>query len=305
MIFINYIVMCLIFGTTFLAIKIGVDTGAPPFFSAGIRFFLAGAILLLWSVWRGKARLSLLLRKEMVLTGAALTFGVFAALYWAEQYISSGVAAVLSATGPLMIILLQNRASGQKLPVSTWAGCLVGTIGVILLVVPGVTISFSIMWIVASLVLLAGEFCYSAGTVYSQRVIRRFEDTSPIALNAAQMLYGGVMLLLLSLFTESVTPASILEPKSLLSLIYLTTAGSMVAHTIFYWLVSKTNPVFPSTWLYVSPLIALVLGALLYHEPVSLLSAIGGITVMLGIVLVNLKSLKQLRGTNPVRSSTQ
>jgi len=75
----NYILMCLIFGTTFLAIKVGIDAGASPFFSAGIRFFLAGAILFIAMILQKKARISLLLRKEMVLTGLALTFGVFPA----------------------------------------------------------------------------------------------------------------------------------------------------------------------------------------------------------------------------------
>lgn len=81
MIILAYGLVCLIFGTTFLAIKIGVDAGAPPFFSAGLRFFLAGAILFLWMVWKRKANFSLLLRKEMLFTGATLTFGTFATLY--------------------------------------------------------------------------------------------------------------------------------------------------------------------------------------------------------------------------------
>ncbi len=235
----------------------------------------------------------------MMLTGAGLTFGVFAALYWSEQYVSSGVAAVLSATGPLMILLIQSRLSDQKLPVSAWAGCLVGTVGVVLLIMPGVTIAFSAIWIVACLVVLVGEFCYAAGAVYSRRVIQRFSDTSPIALNAAQMTHGGIMLLLLSLFTENVRPGSILAPDAMLSLFYLITAGSMVGHTIFYWLVAKTNSVFPSTWLYISPLIALFLGVWLYHESVSLISVIGGITIVLGLILVNLKSLRQLTIKKP------
>lgn len=75
---------------------------------------MAGAVLFLFMVLKGKARFSLLLRKEMLLTGAALTFGTFAALYWAEQYVSSGLAAVLSATGPMMILLMQTAFPAPK-----------------------------------------------------------------------------------------------------------------------------------------------------------------------------------------------
>ncbi|MED4751334.1 DMT family transporter [Brevibacillus choshinensis] len=294
MILLNYIVMCLIFGTTFLAIKVGIDAGASPFFSAGIRFFLAGFILFLWMVWKKKASLSLLFTKEMFLTGLGLTFGVFASLYWAEQYLSSGIAAVLSATAPLLILLLQTFLSRQKLSGSAWVGCLVGLAGVIILLLPGLTIDFNKYWLLGCLVVLFGQIFYSGGAVYSRHVIQRFQHTSPIALNAAQMMHGGFLLLLLSLFTEQAHIASMFTPTAIFSLVYLIFVGSMMGHTIFYWLVAKTNPVFPSTWLYISPLISLCLGAVLYHEPLTILSLVGGITIIVGIVLVNLENLKKL-----------
>ncbi|KQL49059.1 transporter [Brevibacillus choshinensis] len=294
MILLNYIVMCLIFGTTFLAIKVGIDAGASPFFSAGIRFFLAGFILFLWMVWKKKASLSLLFTKEMFLTGLGLTFGVFASLYWAEQYLSSGIAAILSATAPLLILLLQTFLSRQKLSGSAWVGCLVGLAGVVILLLPGLTIDFNKYWLLGCLVVLFGQIFYSGGAVYSRHVIQRFQHTSPIALNAAQMMHGGFLLLLLSLFTEQAHIASMFTPTAIFSLVYLIFVGSMMGHTIFYWLVAKTNPVFPSTWLYISPLISLCLGAVLYHEPLTILSLVGGITIIVGIVLVNLENLKKL-----------
>lgn len=296
MILLNYTIMCLIFGTTFLAIKVGIDAGASPFFAAGIRFLLAGVILFIWMVATRKANGSLLLRKEMFLTGTGLTFGTFATLYWAEQYVSSGIAAVLAATAPLMILLLQTGITRQKLPASSWAGCLIGFAGVVLLLLPGLAISLDMRWLVGCVVVLFGQVFYSAGAVYSRRVIQRFPDTSPIALNAAQMMHGGGMLLVLSLFTEDIHMESMLTPTAVFSLLYLVLVGSMLGHTIFYWLVAKTNPVFPSTWLYVSPLIALGLGVVLYHEPFSVLSLIGGATILIGIVLVNMDNLRQLLG---------
>lgn len=294
MIMLAYSLVCLIFGTTFLAIKIGVDAGAPPFFSAGLRFFLAGAVLFLWMVIKGKASFSLLLRKEMLITGAALTFGTFSALYWAEQYVSSGLAAVLSATGPMMILLMQMSFLRQKAPAYSLYGCIIGFTGVLLLVLPNLAVDVSPLWIVGCVVVLIGECCYAAGAIYSKKVITTFSGVSPVALNAAQMMYGGALLFILSLATENIHPGVLFSFKTAGSLLYLTVVGSMVGHTLFYWLVAKTNPVFPSTWLYISPPIAVGVGFLFYNEAVTWITILGVFTIIAGTVLVNAGALKQL-----------
>ncbi|KKX55753.1 DMT family transporter [Brevibacillus borstelensis] len=294
MVIINYVVMCLVFGTTFLAIKIGIDAGAPPFFSAGLRFLVAGLLLFIWMVWKKQVRFSLLLHKEMWITGLCLTFGTFSTLYWAEQYVTSGAAAILSATGPIMILLLQATVLRERVTGKALLGCLLGFAGVVLLVFPQVSITVSLFWLLGCVAILIGELFYSSGALYSKRVIQRFSDASPIALNAAQMIYGGTALLVLSLFTEKIHPETMLAPSAIGSLLYLIVFGSMVGHTIFYWLVAKTNPVFPSTWLYISPIIAMALGAILYREAVSWPMATGAATTILGIVFINADTLRQM-----------
>lgn len=295
MILINYLIVCFVFGTTFLAIKIGVDHAAPPFFSAGLRFFAAGAILFLWMVWRKKAEFALLLRKEMLVTGALLTFGTFSFLYWAEQYVTSGIAAVLSATGPLMILLMQMIVLRQKATRRAVLGMIIGLAGVLLLVLPNLTsVQDGPRWIIGCAAILTGEVLYSMGALYTKRVTQSYAEVSPIALNAAQMIYGGLLLIILSSFTERVTVGNLLQPSALGSLIYLTVVGSMVGHSLFYWLVAKTNPVFPSTWLYVSPLIAMAIGVLFYGETAGWFAVLGGVTIIAGTVLTNLDSLRQL-----------
>jgi len=294
MIMFNYLLICLIFGTTFLAIKIGVDASAPPFFSAGLRFFIAGLILFLWMAARNKVRFSLLLRKEMLLSGALLTFGTFSTLYWAEQYVSSGIAAVLSATGPIMIMLLQTMVLKQASSTRSIVGCIIGFAGVILLLMPSLTVTANFWWVIGCIAILIGEFAYSSGALFSKNVIARFSEASPIALNAAQMMYGGLLLLVLSMCTESWDFSFLLEPKAIGSLLYLIVIGSMVGHSLFYWLVAKTNPVFPSTWLYVSPLIALAVGVIFYQESITWVSMLGVLTIIAGTIVVNLDSLRQL-----------
>lgn len=293
MIMLAYSLVCLIFGTTFLAIKIGVDAGAPPFFAAGLRFLLAGGILFLWMVWKGKANFSLLLRKEMLLTGATLTFGTFAALYWGEQYVSSGLAAVLSATGPMMILLIQTFILRQKASIHALFGCILGLAGVLLLVLPNLALKTSMLWLVGCVVILIGEASYATGAIYSKKVTNHLSEVSPIALNAVQMMYGGLFLFILSMATEKVRPAELFSFPVIFSLLYLIVIGSMVAHSLFYWLVAKTNPVFPSTWLYVSPPIAVGVGVLFYNETVNGLTLLGIVTIIAGTVLVNAGALKE------------
>jgi len=294
MVIINYFFMCLIFGTTFLAIKIGVDAGVPPFLSAGLRFFIAGLLLFSFMIWREKMTISLLFRKEMFFTGVGLTFGTFATLYWAEQYVTSGIAAVLSATGPMMIIVIQTFILKQKGNWQSFIGCVVGVIGVMLLILPSFSIEISPYWMVGCFAIILGEVFYASGTIYSKHVIRKFETTSPIALNAAQMMHGGILLIILSFFTENIQLDYLLSPASIGSLLYLTIFGSMIGHSIYYWLVSRTNPVFPSTWLYISPLIAVMLGVTFYHEYISWLTGIGTLTIIVGTVLVNFETLRKL-----------
>ncbi|MFJ7183688.1 DMT family transporter [Lysinibacillus xylanilyticus] len=294
MVIINYFFMCLIFGTTFLAIKIGVDAGVPPFLSAGLRFFIAGLLLFSFMVWREKTTIRLFFRKEMFFTGIGLTFGTFATLYWAEQYVTSGIAAVLSATGPMMIIVIQTFILKQKGSWKSFIGCVVGVIGVTLLILPSFSLDISPFWMVGCFAIILGEFFYASGTIYSKHVIRKFETTSPIALNAAQMMHGGILLIILSFFTENIQLDYLLSPASIGSLLYLTIFGSMIGHSIYYWLVSRTNPVFPSTWLYISPLIAVMLGVTFYHEYISWLTGIGTLTIIVGTILVNFETLRKL-----------
>ncbi|WP_339276704.1 EamA family transporter [Paenibacillus sp. FSL W8-0426] len=292
-----FAIMCLIFGTTFLAIKIGVEAGLPPFLSAGLRFVAAGALMFAWMWMKGRVKLSLLWRKEMLLTGMGLTFGTFATLYWAEQYVSSGVGAILSATGPLMIMIMQTALLRQKTSLRIVAGYLVGFGGVVLVVLPGISFGGGALWLLGCIAVLVGELCYSAGALYSKKVINQFSDSDPVAINAVQMMYGGVLLLGLSAVTEpwKMSISTLDWQPAILSLLYLTVIGSMVGHSLFYWIMSRTNPLFPATWLYISPPIAVVLGAVLYNEHVSWMTWTGVVLIVSGLLAMNDKVISALR----------
>lgn len=298
---IMYCIMCFIFGTTFLAIKVGVDEGFPPFLSAGIRFLAAGAILYFFLLIRKRTSWKLLCRKELMFTGFSLTFITFASLYWAEQFVSSGIAAVLSASGPIMIILIQTAFLRIKMNLSSICGVIIGFIGVFFLFLPGLTIDWSIRWILGCGIILLGEIGYAVGTIYSGKIIGIFKEESPMAMNAVQMIYGGIFLLLLSLFTRETAPA--LTIPIFLSIVYLTIAVSMIAHTIYYYLVAKTNAFLPSTWLYVSPLIALTIGHFFYEENVHPVMLIGVFLILSSLVLINFRKIIEFIGIKNMASS--
>lgn len=296
MIMLGYAIMCLIFSTTFLAIKVGVDAGLPPFWSAGVRFFLAGLILMIIMRLRGKASFSVFWRKETLLIGASMTFVTFAALYWAEQYVTSGVGALLSATGPAMVLLIRAVVLKVKVPALAFVGAVIGLAGVGLLMLPGLSGSVHMLWMIACAVVIVGEIGYASGAVYSKKASSDMKHISPISQNAAQLMHGGWMLLVLSLITEhnDIHLQAMMSPSAIGSLIYLIIVGSMGGHTLFYWLVSRTNPVFPSTWLYISPVLALIFGWLFYGEPLSWLVAAGAVVVLFGVILTNYESLQSL-----------
>lgn len=293
MIIINYLIVCLIFGTTFLMIRVGIDAGLPPFFSGGARFFIAGLAVILLYLIRRMPFPSLSEVKKLIVVGFYLTFGTFSTLYWAEQYVPSGLAAFLSAFAPIFVFLLTNAKSSNVLAKTQIAGLVFGLIGVLFIAFPGLKGDINILWIMGSLAIIIGQIFYSLGAIRSKEIMSSQTRVSPFLLNGIQMCSGGLMLLLLSFIVEKPSAAilGLSNITALLSLLYLIIFGSIIGHGLFYWLVGKTNPLFPSTWQYISPFIALVAGYLFLNETVEMISILGAFIVIIGVFLVNQKIL--------------
>ncbi|KFN01082.1 EamA family transporter [Bacillus clarus] len=291
MVIFNYILVCIIFGTTFLMIKIGIEAGTPPLFSAGIRFLLAGLILITIFKVKRKHVMPYLLSKRIMYAGFCLTFMTFATLYWAEQYISSGLAAVLSATGPMMILLLQSRRNKTKLQKEQLFALLIALIGVFCISLPGMHQELTFIGSIACLVILVGELFYGIGSIYSKEILSDFPRVSPFLINGIQMFYGGILLLIVSVVMEQPNPAVLTSWSVQWPILYLIFVGSIGGHGLYYWLLSKTNPVFPSTWLYVSPLIAVIVGYIILGEPINPAMGIGACLILIGVFLANRSTL--------------
>ncbi len=283
--YLAYSMVCLIFGTTFLAIKVGIDAGVQPFIFAGTRFLTAGLLVILFLRITGKK--VTLTREELrdaAFVGGTMTAVFFAALYWGEQYISSGLAALLSATAPMMVGMVQWKQGSGKLPGGKLAGLCLGLCGVGVAVFQSLNGGWGSKSMAAVLFILLAEVAYSFGTVRSKKAMA--SGANPYLFNAYQMIFGSAGLIILSALAEPWRGMH-LNTDIAGAWLYLTILGSIVGHGTYYWLVRATNPMFPSTWTYISPIIAQFVGYLWLGEAVSVFSFVGLVLVLSGVFLIN------------------
>lgn len=279
-----YTCMCLIFGTTFLAIKVGVDAGASPLFFAGSRFLLAGIIVLFaLKFLHGDIGLKQIKRWDVVTVGLLKTGVLFGCLYWGEKYISSGIAALLSATTPMMIGIAEWFQGTRE---NTWikgCGLLIAFCGVTVAVLPALGMDASQTALLAVGVILIAEVCDVFGTMTAKRVLAA--GLSPHVLNGWQMVVGGSGLVAASLLIE---PAGWSFRYDVLSAwAYLVVFGSLIGHGSYFWLVHRAGALLPSTWTYISPVIAQFVGYYVLNEYLSSYSFIGLALVFGGVFLVS------------------
>jgi drug/metabolite transporter (DMT)-like permease len=281
MVWAAYIYVCLVGGTAFLAIRLGIDAGLPPFWSAGVRFFIAGFILLLYLWSQGSYRtLTPKQTRTLILVGLFTTGLRFAALYRAQQVIPSGQASLLAATFPLLVIILHALDQRSVPPLYQWLGILGGFAGVALLLQAPLDVSAA--YRSGSLLVLAGELMNAAGTILARRLLS--EHVPPLQLNGVQMMVGSAGLLLAAAWTESF-PSLAVWQAGLASVLFLSLAGSLLGTTLFYWLVGRIGPVVPSTWSYVAPVIALFSGYLILQETFTRVQLAGALLILLCVIL--------------------
>ena len=286
-----FALMCAIYGTTFLAIKVGLNHGLAPLFSSGVRFFAAALIMLFLLHLTKKLHIPKTGRQwwALVKIGAYTTTLCFAAVYWGEQYVSSGLAALVSAASPLAIAVLYNASQGKRITVGQGLGFGLAMLGVLMVVWPTLDLNASTMVVLALVVLVIGELFYSSGSVQGARLIRE-SGIDPLSVNAWQSLFGGVILILLSLVFEPASwtvDAFDIGFPALASLAYLTLFGTVVAASIYFWLMQRISPLFAATWLYISPVIAVLAGALVLHEPIGNTTLPGTAVILTGVFFAN------------------
>lgn len=286
----GYLLMCLIFGTTFVAIKVGILGGFPPLLFAGLRFLLAGLMTLaLVRMRRIPLPRSVREYKDIALVGLSSTTITFGGLFWAEQHISAGLAAILTAAAPLLVLLIQQGVS--KIRGMQWFGIAAGLVGVALVMGPSLTAQGQWITLISAVTLFLGEASHAWGSVRADQIMKRAVE--PLALNAFQMLFGGLGLLIGSVAVEPLGGLQI-SSDAWWALAFLTVIGSVVARGLFYWLIARTGPLFPSTWTYVAPLITTMIGAWFLGEQVTAGTLAGVAFVLGGVGLTDLTTIMSL-----------
>jgi drug/metabolite transporter (DMT)-like permease len=293
----------LIWGSTYLAIRYAIET-LPPFLMAATRFLTAGAILFAWAALnRENIRAAFSqLHKAFVIGGLLLLCGN-GGVTWAEKYIASGLAALLVATEPLLVVLLNWAITHKRPNVKVLLGVSIGLAGVVLLLSDGLnrTDATTNSSLAGAAVVILASLAWASGSVYSNR--RPIKASTAMA-SGMQMLAGGSLLLLLALVTGDFQRLSFAKASwvSVVALLYLIVFGSLVAFTAYSWLLRNVTPARATTYAYMNPVVAVLLGWLFAGERLTLRILIAA-TVIVGSVALITTFGKEHTTPDPVHDS--
>jgi drug/metabolite transporter (DMT)-like permease len=274
-----------IWGTTYLGIRVAVET-IPPFFMAGARFLFAGMLIFIILRVRGVPMPKRFHWRSAVFIGALLLVGGNGLVTWSEQQVASSTAALVVATVPLWIALLdwlifKGTRPGKRVTI----GLILGLISIGLLVGPGQILGTASFSLTALLILLLAPILWSLGSLYSRQA--DLPENTFMA-TAMEMLAGGALLLLAGLFTGEASRLNVAEfsTRSLVAVLYLTIFGSIVAFTAYVWLLKQVPATKVSTYTYVNPVFAVVLGWLILSETITATTIAAVIIIILAVILI-------------------
>jgi drug/metabolite transporter (DMT)-like permease len=275
----------LIWGSTYLGIRIAIET-MPPLMMGGARFLLAGGALYAWLRWKGYELPSWDHWRNAVVVGALLLGIGNGGVNWAEQKVPSSVTALLIAVTPVWFALLDwLRPGGQRPHARTVIGIIIGFAGMVLLVAPhhGTTGEIDREGLVA--VLCAG-IAWASGSIYARYTPKPKVTLMGIAL---QMLAGGALLALMGIATGESAAFSLgrLSARSAWAFAYLTIIGSLVGFTAYSWLLKVCPPSKVSTYAYVNPVIAVSLGWALGGEKLTLQMLLAAAVIVCGVIIIS------------------
>jgi drug/metabolite transporter (DMT)-like permease len=285
-----WLLLCCIWGSTWLFIKLGLED-LPPLTFAGIRFVIASAVLFAIVVIR---RVPLPRRRSdwllLAITGVlafSLNYGL---LFWGEQYISSGLAALLQATIPAFgLVIAHFYLPGERMTPAKIFGVIMG--------VAGVGVIFSNQLSVAGSGALAGGVALVLSSVcaaYSNVLVKaQGQHLDPAILAAGQMFFGFVPLLLIGIPREGDPFNFRWTPMAVVALVYLAIVGSVIAFLLYYWLVRNMDVTKTMLIALVTPVVAVTLGMLVLNEKLDWRTVAGGAMIMSGIGLIVVRSVKR------------
>jgi drug/metabolite transporter (DMT)-like permease len=280
-----FAIIYLVWGSTFLAIRVGVHQ-VPPFLYAGVRFLIAGTLLCGWTLAHGECLPTARQWKSISLLALLIFVLDYGLLFWAEQRVPSGIAAVMMATIPVFmalseIILLRT----QRLTLSLSLALLIGLAGVAVLMIPSLHLSGEPIDRVGAVALIFASLTWSIGSALT----RKLDLPSSKAMSSGtQMLIGGVMLAIIALAAgeyRNFRPSSV-AMSGWIALLYLIFAGSILGFTAYVWLIHHQSPTKVGTYAYVNPVVAVLLGYFWGGEGLGLREVVGAFLVLVSVVVI-------------------
>jgi len=295
LILLGLVTIYLVWGSTYLAIRVAVNT-MPPFLMASCRFLVAGLVVALVIQMLRGFHLTSRQWFDNAIVGGFMLLGGNGLVSWAEKSIPSGIATLIVSLSPLFFVFAEWGVSWWRQDPSktarpnglTFAGLALGTLGLCILVGPSLRLETeSKLELLPVLALVLACVCWTIGSLYS-RYAKNAAD--PFTGSAAQMLCGGVWLLIVSLLCGELRTFSItnVSAESMAAWLYLLVAGSLIAFTTFVWLMKHCSPTIVSTYAYVNPIVAVFLGWFLLNESVSPQLVIASIAIVLGVALITI-----------------
>ena len=287
-IWIGMLILYVVWGSTYLGIAIAVDT-IPPFIMASVRFLAAGLVLMTWSIAREGRSFVVPARREWrdsAIVGALLLGGGMGMVAFGEQTIPSGTAALVIATMPLCVAILARVFLGERLPRLAIFGIVVGFVGVAILIGPSALGGSGALDPLGLAAVLCSPIAWSVGSLFASHgaVLPR----RPLVATGLQMILGGVVLAAMAgLSGEFATfDVGAISRDSFAAFLYLTVVGSLVAFTTFGWMLRVAPLPLVTTYAYVNPVVAVILGSIVLGEVVDARTAVAGAVIVFAVALI-------------------
>ena len=281
-------------GTTYLAIRIGVEV-LPPALFAGIRFLIAGLILIPILLLKGY---SLPSKKDLIpisITGILLLTVANGTVVWSEQWVSSSLAALIIASIPFFMVGMEAlMPNGEKLSLKKGLGILVGFCGIFLLLWPDIKGAINSAYLKGIMGLVIAIIAWAAGSIYSKH---RDIKTAPFMSAAFQMLIAGAVLTLIGAVKGEFSQFTF-DPKGMAALVYLMIFGSLIGYSAYIYALAKLPTATVSTYAYINPVIAVILGWLVLDERLDWIVALATVIILSGVLLVKKEAEKFKTGSS-------
>jgi drug/metabolite transporter (DMT)-like permease len=285
-IILGYVLICLIWGSTWLAIRASLES-LTPFISGGSRFLLASVFILILMKVRGvslqKDKESIRLYILMGFMSFVIPFGL---VYWAEQFVPSGLASVLFGVYPFFVAIFSYfRMPDEIIGKLKIIGMSFGFFGIVVIFSDSFTTDLTNLFLGMVAVALSGIMqAWIAATLKKSG-----KHLNPLSMNFIPMLIAGVTGLAIGMLTEDLSYINI-NQTAVISVLYLAFFGSLITFTVFYWLMKKINVIMLSFTAFITPIIALILGWIFYNETLTTQHLLGSILVLVGLLTANLDS---------------